>query len=596
MKMRWQIVEPKRKIASTSFEGHRDDVEMSGEQVSAIVSYGVQDGVLTVGSEIVYPMFRVQPNNTHGSYITAVQERPLDVGKELFDRVELDGTLHLFAHTECLQLEHVFFPSTTLPIFYEQITVTNCSKVVYPLDVCESKRLEMRLGCRGYIVTECLCEQPSVQLQAGDSVTLLFAYVTRFANEDTPKEEEPLQKRRLRVKTLLEECDLTTGNDVLDTMFAFAKLRSGESLFRTRGGLVHSPGGLRYYAAVWCNDQCEYATPWFAYTGDELEREATLTAFRWYEPYMNDEYRYIPSSIIAEGTDFWAGARDRGDAAMYAFGLSSFLLTRGELPTENQEKAIDWCVEYTLRQITEDGVVRSDYDELEGRLSSGINLNTSSLAYGAFRNLSVLYRRMNRVADAEKMEREAEKLHQAIERYFGQDIAGYHTYQYHAGCDVIRAWTCLPIYMGIHDRARETADAISDKLWVNGSIRTTEGEKILWDRSALYYLTSLFRMGDAERGYEKLMEYAQTRLLGERVPYAVEAYPENNMRHLAGESALFCRVIVEGLLNITASVDGPVITPQLPKEIPGLQMNRIFLNGKYRNITVQNGKVTMQDA
>jgi hypothetical protein len=48
---------------------------------------------------------------------------------------------------------------------------------------------------------------------------------------------------------------LTTGNDLLDTMFRFAKLRAGESIFRTKGGDVHSPGGGSYYAAVWCNDQ-----------------------------------------------------------------------------------------------------------------------------------------------------------------------------------------------------------------------------------------------------------------------------------------------------------------------------------------------------
>ena len=41
-----------------------------------------------------------------------------------------------------------------------------------------------------------------------------------------------------------------------------------------------------------------------------------------------------------------------------------------------------------------------------------------------------------------------------------------------------------------------------------------------------------------------------TRLLGERVPYVVEAFPEYNMRHLSVESALYARTITDGLLNI----------------------------------------------
>jgi hypothetical protein len=69
-----------------------------------------------------------------------------------------------------------------------------------------------------------------------------------------------------RVEELINECDLTTGDDVIDTEFAFAKIRAGESLFRTKKGLIHCPGGYSYYAAVWCNDQLEYAAPWFRYS------------------------------------------------------------------------------------------------------------------------------------------------------------------------------------------------------------------------------------------------------------------------------------------------------------------------------------------
>jgi hypothetical protein len=48
-------------------------------------------------------------------------------------------------------------------------------------------------------------------------------------------------------------------------MFAFAKIRGTESIYNTKAGLMHGPGGLRYYAAIWANDQAEYINPFFAF-------------------------------------------------------------------------------------------------------------------------------------------------------------------------------------------------------------------------------------------------------------------------------------------------------------------------------------------
>ena len=45
---------------------------------------------------------------------------------------------------------------------------------------------------------------------------------------------------------------------------------------------------------------------------------------------MNPEYKPLPSSIIAEGIDVWAGAGDRGDAAMVAYGASRYALSKGD--------------------------------------------------------------------------------------------------------------------------------------------------------------------------------------------------------------------------------------------------------------------------
>lgn len=95
-------------------------------------------------------------------------------------------------------------------------------------------------------------------------------------------------------------------------MFAFAKLRGAESIYRTKGGLMHGPGGEAYYAAVWANDQAEYINPFFPFLGYEIGNESALNSFRHFARYMNPEYKPIPSSIISEGVSFWHGAKDRG--------------------------------------------------------------------------------------------------------------------------------------------------------------------------------------------------------------------------------------------------------------------------------------------
>ena len=289
-------------------------------------------------------------------------------------------------------------------------------------------------------------------------------------------------------------------------------------------------------------------------------------------------------SIICGGTDNFGCAGDRGDAEMYLYGFSRVLLTQGKHPNAEQKKALDWCVEYIRRKITEDGVVFSDSDELENRISSGVNLNTSSLAYGGLGYYAILLKRIGEnaaaVLDLQKT------IETGIESYFGGEVAGYHTYHYHKGCDVIRAWNCLPVYMGIMNRAKDTLKSIDEKLWVNGSCRSTEGEKILWDRSALYYIMALFRAGEQEQAWTKLKEYSETRLLGDHVPYAVEAYPEGGMRHLSAESGLYCRVFTDGLLNIGFDEKGYTLNYVLPKEINEISVKNICLNGKTETINV----------
>ena len=91
------------------------------------------------------------------------------------------------------------------------------------------------------------------------------------------------------------------------------------------------------------------------------------------------------------------------------------------------------------------------------------------------------------------------------------------------------------------------------------------GQFDLLDRSTLYALRGIYIAGQADRATEFLSHYARRRLLGDHVPYPIEAWPEGSQRHLAAESGLFCRVITEGLFGIRPtgfrSFD---LTPSMP--------------------------------
>lgn len=591
--MRWQIAETKRKIYTANFEGHHEDIEMSGEKISSVIGYQVKKGFLSIEREFIFPMFRLQPNNTLASYRVKDNDSCIIFGQEeVFDRVEIDGTLIIFTHVENLIIKHQFYPSTTLPVFYELIEIINQSDKEVAITYDQYKKVDVKLGCEGYLYTERIADNSVKTIEPKATLKICFNYQARFANQERLAEKNSLGKRMNRVNELFNQCDLTSESNVLDTMFAFAKLRVGESIYKTRKGRVHSPGGINYYAGIWCNDQSEYSTPWFAFTNDQIEQEAACNAMLWYDAYMNEDYLPIPSSLISEGHDYWNGVGDRGDAAMFLYGNTRYYLTIGQTPDKKGLRMLQWCCDYIFLKMNDDGIVASDTDELENRISSGdANLNTNSLAYGGLKNYALLLARMGDDLASANLLKKADLLAEAIKKYFGKTIHGYDTYQYHHGCEEIRAWTCLPLYMGIDFHVAGTLQAIEDKLWTNGSCRSTEGENILWDRSCLYYIATLFRCGYVEKGWEKLDEYAKTRLLGERVPYAIEAYPEFNMRHLSAESGLFCRIITDGILDIQFAKDGFTIQPRLLPKMKKMKVEKLFCNGKYYTIDIFDGIV-----
>jgi hypothetical protein len=588
-------------------EVHTDNIEMSGRFISVIATYGVDEkGKPVLSRQLVFPMLRTIPNDTHANIIYTfgsdvsplikINNRPVN---EQANRFVLRGLLiEESTVNNNIQIKRELFPSTDKPLAIEKYTLTNSSDREINVDIEDfekNSRSHPEKSVYGvYEISAKSIGSGIYTVKPNENITFAVLFMGRKISEkqlvvDIDKE---LAARKEFVDRMFNSLSFVSPDPVLNRMFDFAKIRAMESIYETKGGLVHSPGGASYYAAIWANDQAEYANPFFAYTGYPTAIEAGMVSWRWFTKYMNSEYKPIPSSIIAEGTDFWNGAGDRGDQAMIAYGASRFALALGDRKAaEEIWPLIEWCIEYCKRKINADGVVESDSDELEGRFPAGkANLCTSSLFYDALISASYLGESLGKpthlISGYKTM---AIDLKKDIEKHFGARMNGFETYRYYEGNDVLRSWICIPLTVGIFDRAEGTADALfSPELWTEQGLLTQAGTTTFWDRSTLYGLRGVFAAGAIDGGLKYFTDYSTKRLLGDHVPYAVEAWPEGNQRHLSAESALYCRVVTEGIFGFRPSgLKSFTITPQLPAAWNEMALkNIVAFGGKKIDIAV----------
>lgn len=541
---------------------------MSGKQTSAIITYGTgPQQRFFIKKQVIFPMLRTIPNKTQASLKWTVDEKNTPVvainhtpAVETVTAIGFNGILTVHANLSSdVTLTRHLFPSTDKAALLEECVLANTGKSAIHINIpntTTSDSTQAEKGVYGvYILSTTVYGAGTYDLQPGEIVKYAIVYSGRKTCDQPYAFSAGYehQKRAALAAGLTQNLVLETPDPVLNNMFAFAKLRVTESIYDTKGGLMHGPGGGAYYAAIWANDQAEYANPFFPFLGNIEGNESAMNSFRWFASYMNPEYKPIPSSIISEGTGKWNGAGDRGDQAMIAYGASRFALAYAD-PYEAKQlwPLIDWCLEFLRRKKTSEGVIQSDSDELEGRFPAGkINLSTNALTYGALISAADLALALHNPAKAKSLNAEAAALQISIEKYFGSNVQGYDTYRYFDGNDKLRAWIGIPLTMGIFDRKEGTLKAMySPYLWTYNGMLTEAGSKTFWDRALLYGLRGTFNAGATDSAARYLQDYSRKRLLGEHVPYAIEAWPEGDQRHLAAESGLYCRIVTEGLFGI----------------------------------------------
>ena len=584
---------------------HFNHIEMTGFETSSIISYKIDtNNRLELYRFCVFPQIRVIPNETRGSLSYSFDGVELSFGSSLkTEKIEFNGLLTFFQSAEAVEIQHTLCPAYDKKALIEKIIIKNTSDVKQALTV-KNKSLYKKIN-KVFLIEDKPQEvftdvffdgqrldlrSQKLILDAHEEKTILICNgVERLSAEQM---ENQFEMRKQFIDKMQSRMQIVTPDNVINRMIEFCKIRASESIFNTKNGLMHAPGGGNYYAALWTNDQCEYANPLFAYLGYPIAKEQSINCYKLFSKLASKD-KAIPTSIVACGDDIWNGARDRGDSSMFLYGLCRYLLTTGDRQTAVEFlPAIQIAQEYVQSQITDDGVVKSDSDELENRFESGnANLSTACITYDAFISLNYLYKELGEDIKAEEILADAQKIKSGIENYFGADVEGYATYRYCKEETNLRSWICLPLVMGIDNRREQTVSAmLSDKLCKDNGMLTRSGEKTYWDRSLLYALRGLFYVGENEKALSLLSKYTTERLLGFHPPYPIEAFPEGNSAQLSAESALYLRIFTEGILGYRPiGFNKFEIKPNLPDGWDKFCINNIELCGKAFDISVKNG-------
>ena len=610
----WKITDRKSIVWDLTKEErlpHKENIEMAGQNVAAILYYEIDENKkLSLSRDVIFPQLRTynkydEPDwKKYRAYFRRTISNEISptilfknktINPSFVDSIEIGGMI-TFYHTpvQGLQIVRTLYPSMTDRFLTEKWEIKNLNSEVKKITInnCDLKQEE--IGYKGDYTFQVFSKaKKSVELQPHQSYIFPFYFGATLNKEkinsfDFQKAE---QQRIDYLKIMKDNLVLKTPNEIINTLFYFSKIRASESIYNSSLGLIHSPGGGNYYVGIWANDQVEYSGPFFPYLGYNNGNTAALNTYLHFLKNIPTEDTHIPYAFEVDG-NFPMTHLDRGDAAMIAYGTAHFALASGDKKLAKQLwPLIEWSLEYCHNHRNSSGAVISESDEMEGRIPTGdANLSTSTLYYGGLKYSQRLAKSIGKRKKARTYNKRLAEMKNVIENYFGGNLEGIDTYKYFKENKHLRHWICLPLSVGITTRKEGTLNALFNKLWMENGILVELSDNLkfkttFWDRATLYALQGAMKVGATDKAFEKLIYFSQKRLLGDHVPYVVEAYPENNMKHLSAESALYCRIFTEGMLGIEPlSFDKIKLTPSLPKDWDFLELKNMAVLGQSTDI------------
>lgn len=611
----WKIKDQKSIVWDVANEErlpHQDNIEMAGKNVASIISYEIDENRnLSLSRDVIFPQLRTynKSNEPEWKKYRAYFRRTFEsettplvsfnektIVPSQLDSVEIGGMITFYSSPiEGLKVTRTIYPSMEDRYIVEQWEVQNIDTSEKKISITNFNTKQTELGYKGTYTIEAFSDaKESISLAGGTSYSFPVYYGATL-NDESPTNfnaQVALAQRNQFLNTMYDNLALKTPNDTINTLFYFSKIRASESIYNSVMGLVHSPGGGNYYVGIWANDQVEYSGPFFPYLGYETGNTAAFNTYKKFLENIPEGDGHIPYAFEVDG-NFPMKHLDRGDAAMIAYGTSHYLLSFGNLKRAQELwPLVEWSLDYCHRNRNEFGAVISESDEMEGRIETGdANLSTSTLYYGGLKYGIGVARELGLLGKVKQYEARLTNMEKVIEEYFGATIDGLDTYRYFDGNKNFRHWICLPLTMGITTRQEGTIKALFEKLWTNNGVLVELNKEkgnenvVFWDRATLYALRGAIKTDGLGIAYDKLKFFSQKRLLGEHVPYVIEAYPENNMRHLSAESALYCRIFTEGLLGMEPKgFYKTQLTPHLPPEWNSLEFKNVFISGSPMDI------------
>ena len=136
------------------------------------------------------------------------------------------------------------------PAFCEKYVLQNIGQESVAVEIPTARSViqtDAEKGVEGsYRLVATLAGQTACRLQPGESVSfsVTFAGYKPSETEQQYDIEQELRERQAFLAEVKGNLVLETPDSIVNTMFAFAKIRATESIYDTKGGLMHGPGGV----------------------------------------------------------------------------------------------------------------------------------------------------------------------------------------------------------------------------------------------------------------------------------------------------------------------------------------------------------------
>ena len=224
---RWRIADGNRRIEWNVAEDrrlpHGDSIEMSGRYASLIFSYNVsENGELSLKRQLVWPMYRKAPNNTHGSFTYTFGEgktpqllmngRPCGESPKM---IALDGVWRgeSVSTSQTLRIVRHVFPSVHHSESIDTVDVTNSGDRECTVGFTKDF-VDYALGCTGrYEVRAQAFPAGERTLKPGETASWTLRFSVRYVNEEDWEcdGKDELDQRSKRIEELTAPCVLETG-------------------------------------------------------------------------------------------------------------------------------------------------------------------------------------------------------------------------------------------------------------------------------------------------------------------------------------------------------------------------------------------------